>query len=128
MTQVVAPPAERRQPPPTVVSSRSAEPSGRARTRWALGGCILVALLLRAPYISTPLGRDEGGLTYLAQHWSGGSLYGDYWVDRPPLLIDLFKLAGLAGELGVRLLGALAAVSLVIAIALLAQAVAGPRA
>jgi hypothetical protein len=102
----------------------------RTRTRWALGGCLLLALVVRAPYLSTPLGRDEAGLTYIAQNWPGGdgSLYGAYWVDRPPLLIALFKLAGLGGEGGVRALGALAAVGLVIAIALLAQAVAGPRA
>ena len=56
-----------------------------------------------------------------------GSLYGDYWVDRPPLLLALFKLAVLGGDDGVRALGALAAVALVIAVTLLARAVAGPR-
>ena len=112
-----------------VASRWRALPEG-ARTMWALGGCILLALVLRAPYLSTPLGRDEGGLTYIANNWPGGdgSLYGAYWVDRPPLLIGLFKLAGLGGEAGVRALGAIFAVGLVIAIALLAQAVAGPRA
>ena len=33
--------------------------SERARTWWALGACVLVALALRAPYLSIPLGRDE---------------------------------------------------------------------
>ena len=85
---------------------------------------------MRAPYLSTPLGRDEGGIAYVASHWSlgHGSLYGAYWVDRPPLLIALFKVAGLGGEGGVRALGALAAVALVIGVALLARAVEGPRA
>jgi hypothetical protein len=100
------------------------------RTWWALGGCVLLALLLRVPYLTTPLGRDEGGLAYMAQHWfdGHGSLYGAYWVDRPPLLIVLFKLAVLGGEGGVRALGALAAVALVIGVTLLARAVEGPRA
>jgi MFS family permease len=104
--------------------------SERQRTWWVLGGCVLLALALRAPYRSVPLGLDEGGLSYLAQHWfsTHGSLYGAYWVDRPPLLLGLFKLAVLGGERGVRVLGAVAAVALVIAIAMLARAVGGPRA
>ena len=112
------------------VLSRFRAHSERLRTWWALGGCLLLALVLRVPYLSTPLGRDEGGLAYMAQHWfdSDGSLYGAYWVDRPPLLIVLFKLAVLGGEGGVRALGALAAVALVIGVTLLARAVDGPRA
>ena len=91
---------------PRVLRPRSPERrearSERARTWWALGGCVLLALLLRAPYLSMPLGRDEGGLAYIAQHWSSGhgSLYGAYWVDRPPLLLVLFKLAVLGGQTG----------------------------
>ena len=95
---------------------------------WTLGGCLLLALLLRLPYLSVPLGRDEGGLAFIARQWEGGSLYGDYWVDRPPLLLGLFKIAVLGGDDGVRVLGALAAVVLVVVITLLARAVAGPRA
>ena len=104
--------------------------SERLRFWWTLAGCVLLALLLRVPYLSTPLGRDEGGLAYMAQHWSdtSGSLYGAYWVDRPPLLILLFKAAVVGGEGGVRALGAVAAVALVIGVTLLARAVEGPRA
>ncbi len=102
--------------------------SERGRTWWTLGGCFLIVLLLRAPYVAVPLGRDEGGLAFLARHWEGGSLYGAYWVDRPPLLIGLFKVAVLGGDRGVRVLGALAALALVLLIALLARAVAGSQA
>src|SRR3954454_19107162 len=120
---------ERRVPAAAQVSRLRAR-SERARTWWALGGCLILALLLRVPYLSTPLGRDEGGLSYIAQHWPGGhgSLYGSYWVDRPPLLILLFKAAVLGGQDGVRVLGALAAVALVIGVTLLARAAEGPRA
>jgi hypothetical protein len=116
--------------PPAAVAGRSTARSERLRSWWALGGCILLALLLRVPYLSTPLGRDEGGLAYMAQHWAegGGSLYGAYWVDRPPLLLLLFKVAVLGGQDGVRALGAVAAVALVIGVTLLARAVEGPRA
>ena len=100
----------------------------RQEAWWTLGACLLLALLLRAPYLSVPLGRDEGGLAFIARHWQGGSLYGDYWVDRPPLLLGLFKVAVLGGDDGVRVLGALAAVALVVAITMLARAVAGTRA
>ena len=102
----------------------------RVRWRWALAGWVLLALALRAPYLSVPLGRDEGGLAFIAQNWPSGhgSLYGSYWLDRPPLLVGLFKAAVVGGGLGVRLLGSLAAAALVIAVALLGRAVAGRRA
>jgi hypothetical protein len=88
----------------------------------------VIALLLRLPYLAVPLGRDEAGLSLVARLWHGGSLYGAYWVDRPPLILGLFKIAVLGGDRGVRVLGALAAVALVLVIALLARAVAGPPA
>ena len=117
--------------PPTANAGRFGALSELLRNWWALGGCILLALVLRAPYLSMPLGRDEGGLAYMAQHWldGHGSLYGPYWVDRPPLLFLLFKARGARRhQAGVRALGALSAVALVIGIALLARAVEGPRA
>src|SRR4051812_33721465 len=45
----------------------------------------------------------------VAGQWSPGtSLYGDYWVDRPPLLVTLFRLADLlgGGPVVLRLFGA----------------------
>ncbi|MBO0728782.1 MAG: hypothetical protein J2P57_05955 [Acidimicrobiaceae bacterium] len=79
----------------------------------------LLAVLAGAawlPFLHAPLTSDEGGFLYVAYHWRPGrSLYGDQWVDRPPLLIALFGLAAHfgAGGLGmvvpaVRLLGAFA--------------------
>ena len=122
-------------PPSTVVTRARRKRFGalteRRRTLWALGGCLLLVLMLRAPYLSAPLGRDEGGIAYLASHWSSsgnGSLYGAYWLDRPPLLVALYKIAALGGDRGVRALGALAAVALVVGIALLGRAVGGPGA
>jgi hypothetical protein len=52
----------------------------------------------------------------VAAQWSPGtSLYGDYWVDRPPLLIALFQLADAAGGLvALRLLGTVAVVASVL--------------
>jgi 4-amino-4-deoxy-L-arabinose transferase-like glycosyltransferase len=73
---------------------------------------------------------DEGGLAYVASRWDAGTgwLYGPHWVDRPPLLLVLFRLAETGAEVGIRALGAVAAVVVVIAAAATARALAGDRA
>jgi hypothetical protein len=105
-------------------------PERAPRAWWGLAGCLLLALLLRLPFLGTALGLDEGGVAFIARNWPSGhgSLYGSYWLDRPPLLVGLYKLAVLGGDRGVRVLGAVAALALVAAIALLAREVAGQRA
>lgn len=114
-----------------VRAPRSTPPlPARGRAGWAFGGCLLLVLVLRAPYLSTALGRDEGGVAFIARNWPSGhgSLYGAYWLDRPPGLVGLFKLAVLGGDTGVRVLGAMAALALVAAVARLGREVAGRRA
>jgi hypothetical protein len=105
----------------------------RERAPWmwrGLAGCLLLALALRLPFLGVGLGRDEGGVAFIARSWGSGhgSLYGANWLDRPPLLVGLYKVAVLGGDRGVRVLGAVAALALVAAIALLAREVAGRRA
>ena len=54
---------------------------------------------------------DEAGFLSVGAQWQPGgtSLYGDYWVDRPPLLITIFRLAAeLGGLVPLRLVGCLA--------------------
>lgn len=90
-----------------------------------------LALLLRAPWFQTPLGNDEGGLTYIAAHWHGGGpdLYGHYFVDRPPLLLAVFRIAAEAGgPEAVRVIGALASALLVLLTAFIGRSVGGSRA
>ena len=102
-----------------------------ARPTWlAPVACVLLALALRAPYAGTALGSDEGGIAFIARQWPGGhgSLYGAYWLDRPPLLVGLFKLAEPGGDAGVRALGAAAAIALVLAVWRLGAEVAGEEA
>ena len=88
---------------------------------------LLAALALRLLYVTLPLGIDEGGVAVVARAWGtgGGSIYGAYWLDRPPLLVALYKVGIVAGPLGIRGLGALAALSLVAATTTVAQLVAG---
>lgn len=85
-------------------------------------------MLLRLPFVASPLGIDEGGYAYVAANWNvgDGGIYGEQWVDRPPLLIALYAIAvALAGDVGVRLLGCVAAALIVVASAGVAHRAAG---
>src|SRR3712207_8637438 len=64
------------------------------------GGRFLVVLCalvvaVRATYVPRPLRNDEGGYLLIARQWHTGGVvpYGDYFVDRPPLLLLLFWIA-----------------------------------
>lgn len=81
---------------------------------------VTVAVVAWLPFLHAPLTSDESGFLLLGEHLGhGSSLYGDYWVDRPPLLLWLFGLAGILTHgsatatglvaPGVKLLGAVAA-------------------
>lgn len=88
-----------------------------ARTGWTVP--VLLALgagLLRLPFVGMPLAPDEGGYLLVASQWSPGtSTYGDYFVDRPPLLMAIFWLADLlGGGTALRLLGVAAVVASVL--------------
>lgn len=95
-----------------------------------------VTVLARLPFLGRPLSADEAGYWLLARDWSpGSSLYGDYWVDRPPLLLWLFRLGGGLGGTslpvdgltvpGVRWVGLVAAGLTVLLAGLLAARVEG---
>lgn len=75
-----------------------------------------VAAAVRLPFLTEPLGPDEGGFLLVASQWSPGpSLYGGYFVDRPPGLIALYDVADhLGGAIPLRVLGAMAVVAAVL--------------
>lgn len=102
----------------------------RSTTR-ALGLALLVTVLLRVGTLRRPLLPDEGGFLYVAQHWPGPGheLYAGQWVDRPPMLILVFKVvAGLGGTpLAMRLVALGLALVLVVAAWWAGRIVAGPR-
>ncbi len=86
---------------------------------------------LRAFYVLHPLRSDEGGYLLIARQWhSGGEfLYGDYHVDRPPLLLAIFRLAAATEwDPAIRVLTIPFAVLFVVAAARAAHLVAGRRA
>lgn len=91
----------------------------------AVLGLAVMTMALRLPFLGAPAGNDEAGFLIVARSWgAGSSLYGDYWVDRPPLLLWIFDLAGDLTTL--RVLGCLAAAATVTAVGA-AAAVAGGR-
>lgn len=109
-------------------------PPDRAHRLRPPTGVLLAALaviVLRLPFVNTWLGKDEAGFLEVGRQWhrGGSSLYGNYWVDRPPLLITIFRVAAvLGGTVPLRLIGIGAAVIAVLAIAHAANTLAGPRA
>ena len=102
--------------------------TARDPRRYAVLGLALAAVLVRLTFLRAHLGTDEAGLLLVAAQWApGDSLYGDYWVDRPPLLLAVFSLAHLlGGELALRLLGCAAAAASVLLAASVGRVVAGP--
>jgi 4-amino-4-deoxy-L-arabinose transferase-like glycosyltransferase len=120
-----------RQAPPPQPAAAVQTVDERRRTRLVLAAALVVCLGLRVPYMNLSLGIDEGGVAFIAKAWGTGghgSLYGAYWLDRPPLLVALYKLAVPGGAVGIRVLGALAALALVITTTLVTRAVAGHHA
>jgi hypothetical protein len=83
-----------------------------ARGTLVTGLTAIAATLAWVPFVTKPVSPDEGGFLLVASQWApGGSLYGHYWVDRPPLLIGIFQLALAAGgAVGLRLIGIAAVV------------------
>jgi hypothetical protein len=112
---------------PAVTPARTGE---RGLTAVVLAGALLATVALRLLYLGFPLGTDEGGVAFIAKAWGTGhgSLYGAYWLDRPPLLVALYKLAVVGGPTGIRVLGIVAALALVAVTTLVTRAVAGERA
>jgi len=90
-----------------------------------VGGVAVVAMSLHLIFFGAPLAPDEGGYLLVARQWHGGGsfLYGHLWVDRPPLLLVLFGLAG--GAVGVHLVAALCSGVVVVAAGWAGWAVAG---
>ena len=79
----------------------------RTRTVLAVAAAVLLGVALRLPFLTDPLEPDEAGYLLVARQWHllDAHLYGHLWVDRPPLLVLLFRLADTWGPYGVRLLG-----------------------
>jgi len=98
---------------------------------WTSGSVAVLAVLARLPFLGHPPGPDEAGFLLVGAQWDGpgSSLYGDYWVDRPPLLITIFRFgAELGGLTALRLIGSLAVFWVIVGSAWVARLLAGVQA
>jgi hypothetical protein len=99
------------------------------RSPWSrVSALAVLAGAVCLPFAGRDLSPDEGGLLILGSQWSPGtSLYGDYFVDRPPLLIAIFSLADAlgGGPWSLRLLGVVAVVTAVLLAGLVGRLAAG---
>src|SRR4051812_17526166 len=103
----------------------------RGLPAWAVPVATTVAEASRLPFIGHAPGPDEAGFLLVGRQWDGAgtSLYGNYWVDRPPLLITIFRVADSAGGLtALRLIGCLAVATLVLGCARVADLIGGVQA
>ena len=99
------------------------------RPRAVVAALAIVAFTIRLAFQQEPASSDEAGLLMVGSQWAPGtSLYGDYWVDRPPGLVALYAVADALGGLGaIRVLGAVAAAGAVLAAAWLGSRTAPDR-
>lgn len=79
-------------------SSVNPDPSSRRLPR----GIVVLALLaaaLRVPSVGLSAFPDEAGYLLVARGWRGvgPGLYGTLWVDRPPLLMEFWRMADTSG-------------------------------
>lgn len=92
-----------------------------------IAAVLAAMIVVRLLFLGQPAGRDEAGFLIVGASWDDGPwLYGQFWVDRPPLLIWLMELA--RDLTGLRLMGLLASVLMVLGVARAAHVVRGPRA
>jgi 4-amino-4-deoxy-L-arabinose transferase-like glycosyltransferase len=97
---------------------------GLVDSRWTIPVAAAAAFLLRLPGLTRPIRADEAGFLMVARAWHSGpdSVYGPYFVDRPPLLIWTYGAADdIGGPLFIRVVGALACAVLVVAAANVAR-------
>ncbi len=116
----IARPTERPATPESLVHRRrrpiTSWLAGPDRDRRILRALVAIAVVSWVASLRRATNADEGGYLLVGSQWAPGtSLYGNYWVDRPPGLIAVFALASaLGGVVALRLIGALAAVMAVV--------------
>lgn len=106
---------------PTVARARWRDRFGEHPLAFTALAASLAVVVARVPFLTLPATPDEGGFLLVASQWHrGSSLYGDHWVDRPPLIIAIHSLADqLGGTVALRVIGMVCAVAVVVMAAVL---------
>ena len=62
-------------------------------SRHTIAVAAMAAFVLRLPGLTRPIRADEAGFLLVARSWNPqpDSMFGPYFVDRPPALIALFR-------------------------------------
>ncbi|MCL3837118.1 glycosyltransferase family 39 protein [Aeromicrobium duanguangcaii] len=91
---------------------------------------VVAAVALRLPFLGVLPSPDEAGLLMIGGQWGvGDSLYGDYWIDRPPILLTWAWLAAnTGGVVALRLLGLIPVIVTIVVCSAAAGRIAGARA
>lgn len=112
-------------------SRRERRTPSRDLGAWVIPLAVIAVIALRLPLVNRPPTPDEAGYLMVGAQWDadGTSLYGDFWVDRPPLLVGIFHVVSMLGGLpALRIIGCLAAGMTVLASATASGLIAGRRA
>ncbi len=102
----------------------------RTSSRRFVAGVVVAMLVVRGALLVGPLYSDEAGYLIVARDWHAGgpNLYGRYFVDRPPLLMAVYRLASLvAWTPTIRVVASAFAVLFVVSAAWAAHQVVGDR-
>lgn len=105
--------------------------SGAVEHPRAVLALALMTMAIRLVSLTRPPGADESGLILVARAWdpSGPGVYGPYFVDRPPLLIAVYRACDAIGGLtATRVAAALACGTAVLLAGYAGRSVAGRRA
>lgn len=98
---------------------------------WTTAVAATIAVVGRLPFLERSPGPDEAGFLLVGGQWNGAgsSLYGNYFVDRPPLLVSIFRLAAsLGGITALRVIGCVAVLLIVVGCARAATLISGEQA
>ncbi|OJF11639.1 hypothetical protein [Couchioplanes caeruleus] len=89
--------------------------------KWPVAAAVVVAVLVRLPFVFTGLSTDEGGYAYVARQWARGDrLYDTAWLDRPQGLLLTYRALLALGDSGPAIRTGLVVAGAVITLALAA--------
>lgn len=90
--------SQRHPPLPAPLAAEGRDDTAGPSTPIVLVVVCAAVVLVRLVYAALPLRSDEAGYLMAVRHWAPGAgqfVYGDYHVDRPPLLMAIYRVAAM---------------------------------